>query len=885
LIPAGPAYLACEAQAIGATPVTRATFFPYPWPNGVSAAGDFVQCAFVSPDRIQAHYHGFTGGYWISPALTANLQVPTSPAVISWQWNCPGFNLLLYYRGGDDPSALAAAAWTLVNQGGTIQIYSYYQFKLTLMGYRAWAENALSDAGDFTAYAVGSAGDPCDSYASEAHVPGDPRTFIEALQPRGEYAVVRDIVEAGSVSMEAPKAFDNLVAGAHSGLRLHNGQRNFVDGFWVPAPLFSANKSSFFLAGQNWHENLMVKIELGWFKGGWFKNEFGADPWLAPSYSDFITLFLGRVTKWGPVTRTADAPQTAEVYAADAIMDCLQKRICLPGADGMPAPLTYGEFLCPAEAVSGWSPAPVVKSAAFAQPNYNELDTVVASGGGAFSLIAPGITAPQAFQCQTSGANHKAYGVLGLSHAAGDLFATGTLTILEAPAAPLDQNLVLFEILDAGTSKLTVSVDSTGALLATLSGPDPSVSKQCDFNIQAYVGVPLNFGVLLSPEKPGYVKIFVNNDEVLDLKHYMAYHFWVHPLKFHFGTQVTAAETWKIAFENVQVQAKYYLNAFRVTGGPFASLGPVYIDFRAQPDAKAYTKNSITYEQRLERFPEYGLVQFSTYIAPGGAWDEEFEISGDVLVRVVENAGGRHALAIITDLLDRAGLTPYVDAAALAAAYLAVPDDIINARFAGGAVESRGLKDYASLGLTVAEALKEICSRCLYWIFVDAGKIKIVPYTAAPLVTPTDPRQILTASNKWENNQVIDLENINAFVTVIYGWYDRNPNLHYVAGSQEAGGQGTGLDFSWAGPVACENRLVAVAKAELLWKFLSPQERLDPVTTTLAGARLEIMTDVVSLEDELLSDAPVNYLITGKEVGLDQGNRMTTLQLIRFLGA
>jgi hypothetical protein len=130
-------------------------------------------------------------------------------------------------------------------------------------------------------------------------------------------------------------------------------------------------------------------------------------------------------------------------------------------------------------------------------------------------------------------------------------------------------------------------------------------------------------------------------------------------------------------------------------------------------------------------------------------------------------------------------------------------------------------------------------------------------------------------------------------VTVIYGWYDRNPNLHYVAGTQEFGGLetgvdgpvGTGLDFSWAGPVACENRLVAVAKAELLLKFLSPQERIDPVTTTLAGARLEIMTDVVSLEDEILSDAPVNYLITGKEVDLDQGNRMTTLQLIRFLGA
>ena len=881
-------YKAYEALPRGTTPSIRATFLPYYWSNGINADGEFNECAFVTPDRIQADYHGFTGGYWISPVLTANLQVPFSPAIASWNWNYPGFDVLLYWRGADSITALATTDWTLLEQGGTVQIYPYYQFMLTLEGYRAWAvedpdSNDLwddsdwsgwsgfsgesDDPDDFTAWAVDVAGvEAEEGYAAEENVPGDSLTYIEALQLLGEFTVMRDIEQAGSVSMEAPEDFSDLVAGSHSGLLLNNRQGAFVDSVWVPAPLFSPNKSSFFLSQQDWYD-LQLKIELGWSKGGWFRSGFGEDEWLSEGFTDFVTLFLGKVKSWGPVNRAVGSPNNVEVYAEDFILDCLQKRICLPAADGTPAPLTYGEFLVQADPIIARSVIPPLKTATFEDNNFNELAYKVESGGGVFSIVTPGldgISGTRAARATITGANQSAYGVLQVP-VAGELFATGKIRFSTIPAAPANLNMTFLKIVDAaGVSNFAIQVYNTGDIYSLQGG-------QSKFNLQAYEGVPLEFGIWTVPGTPGHWRLWISGEEILTHDDTTL---TTLPSAIHFGAITGgAAESWVIDFDDIMVWDHYHRNAFVVPGAPFAALGPVYLDNIAQPESKAVG----AYTQTLIRLPEYGMVQFDSD-------DPEFEVSGDVMVRVVENAGGRHALAIITDLLDRAGLTPYIDAAALAAAYLAVPDDIINARFEGGAAESRGLKDYASLGLPIADALKEICSRCLYWIFVDAGNIKIVPYTAAPLVTPTDPLQILTASNKWENSQVIDLANVHAFVTVIYGWYDRNPAFNYVAGTQEPGGQGIGLDFSWGGAVATENRLIAMAKADLLLKFLSAQERIDPVITTLAGARLELMSDVVNLADELLSDAPINYLIAAKEVGLDLENRMTTLTLRRILG-
>ena len=876
MIPAGAEYLAEEARLIGAAPAVRATLLPYLWPNGVNAGGTFDHAAFVGPDRIQANYEGFdVESSWISPVLTSRLQVPTSPAVITWGWNSPGFDMFLFWRSADSTTALAAASWELVNQGDTLQIKPYYQFILALVPYRAWVVDAVGDADDFTAWAEDSPGnlDAYQGFAAPVNVPRDVLTYIADLELLGEFTIVQDIEQAGNVSMEAPNAFDNLVAGSHSGLLLNNRQ---VDSAGVPAPLFSPNKSSFVFGSQDWY-GALLRIDLGWkIGGGWFGDGWMESPWFGGDFTEFVPLFLGKITKWGPVSRAVDQdgkaqPNTVEVYAKDFITDCLQKRICLPAADGSPAPLTFGEFLCKADPIVGWSPAPILRSAYFEAPNYNELDHVVALGGGAFSLVTPGLTGARAFRCAVTGANQTAYGSIALPFS-GEIFVTGTMRFSVAPGAPANLNMIFLQAIDAtGAADFTIGVDNTGAIYSTLGG-------QSKFNILAYLDVPLSFGLWFSPTNPGYARLWINVDEVLA---YQAGLSGEHPLEVRFGAQTAGvAENWTIDFDGIEVRTKYYLDAFQVPGAPFTSIGPVYIDDLAQPDTQTVMNNSVNYTQILTRFPEYGMVQFIST-------DPQFKPSGQVMIRVVENAGGRHALYIIEALLAAAGLTAYVDVPTLAAAYAAVPDDVVNARFESGSGNKMDkfdkvatLKDFASLGMIVADALKEITSRFLYWIFVDHGVIKIIPYTGTP---PASPAMALTASNLYEATQIIDLDSLNAFVTAIFGWYDRNPSLFYVAGTQTAGGQGTGLDFTWNSPVACENPVIVKAKVELLLKFLSAQERLEPVRTSLAGARLELM-EVASVDDVLLGDVPANYWITRKEVGLDPGSRETTLQLMRFLG-
>jgi hypothetical protein len=264
--------------------------------------------------------------------------------------------------------------------------------------------------------------------------------------------------------------------------------------------------------------------------------------------------------------------------------------------------------------------------------------------------------------------------------------------------------------------------------------------------------------------------------------------------------------------------------------------------------------------------------------------DPDFKPSGEVRIRVVENAGGRHALYIIEDIIDQAGLTSYVDATALAAAYIACPDDLINARFEGSGNERFGLRDYSKLGIPAGDCLKEILSRMMYWLFIDAGTIKIVPYDG---IAPTSPAMAFTASNMHEATQEfgIGADEICAYVTAIYGWYERNPSLCYVAGSPSSGAQGNGLDYSWGGsPVVCESLSVVKAKADLLFIFLSAREMINPIRTKrFQAARLELMTDVVSMSDVILNDVAENCRLLRKDIILDQP-REVALTLLRLLG-
>lgn len=685
------------------------------------------------------------------------------------------------------------------------------------------------------------------SYAADANHSGDVQTYIKDVALLGEYPIADDDIEAaGSITMEARATPGELVAGSLSGLLLNNRQVDPVTG--APAPYFSPRKSSFIFGG----------APLAWY-GKELRVDFG---YRLPSgeVSGMITLGLFKIPKWGPPVRAADAsgklqPHTCGIYGKDWIAELFNKKICLPAADGTPQPLTYGEFLLGASAVVGTSPAPVLWAATFADGNYNELDHVQSTGGGVgISLVAPGLTGNYSFRTQTTGANQARYGTKSLT-AAGEMFVEGSLCFQDIPATPANANFTFLQLLDAaGSPVVSMTVDNTGAIYESHAG-------QSKFNIAAYAGVKLPFVIW---SDGSHFRFWVNGDEILTWDGSLAA---VQTLLFGAMTGATA-ESWTIDWGGIQIKPKYYLNAYRVDGWPFAAIGQVYIDNVAQPD-------SVTvggYTQTLTRFPEWGLVQFTSN-------DPQFKLSSDVQFRVIMHAGGKHAVDVLAELTTLAGGTP--DAATFAAAKAAVPDDLINARFESSNTSNKNRSpiDRAGQGRTVADCLKDICSRMLYWFLVDHGTVRLFAYTGTP---PASPVMTLDDDALTDAEPSTDNDAPKTYVAVKWGRYDWNSGLSALIGDPDAG-DGEELDFAFgSSPVVIENEALARGKATLFLKLLQAQERWEPVKTKLLQARLELL-DPVAVNDPVLMDAVLNCWLTRKELTLDPP-RESTLQLLNFLG-
>ena len=866
MITASPEYQGLEAIKHGAIPAVRAMISPYYYPNGITAAASYVNCSYIAPGRVQVDFGAVTAS-WTSPIIyTTN----PGPAVITWIENIAGYDLVLYWRNGLSADEVNAAAWLPLSQGDQINIAeAYYQFMAIWTGIRCWASDVgATDDGTF-AYAEDSPGglDIWQGYAVDG-VEGV--SYLENLLIAGAFDITNDIEGAGTLTLEVPKQFDEIIAGAHSGFTVNNRQRDPFTG--LPTPSYSYRKSSFIFASDSDWYGKKISVEIG-FKG--------FDGVLHTNLA-----FVGRLIKWGPIMRAISSgaiqPNTCALYALDWISDLLNHRIAMPAADGTPRPLTFGEFLLDGQPVVGWSPDTPIKTAKFEGDNYNELSHLLVSGGGAASLITPGLTQLWAMRNQVSGANQVAAGQLNLPGAAGELFVTGNLRVQALPITIAAHNCDILRFANAaGITVFNISFDATGEVYSPLTASDQSSGNQ--FNILPYIGQKIPFAMWLRAGNPGYAGLWINGTQALTFTGDTSS--WL-PSSFIFGAMTKdVAENWTVDFDDIQIYNKYYDNAFQVFGGPFAGIKEVLIDGIAQPDTKTVVNNSVTYTQSLTRLPQYGLIQFKST-------DPQFNLSGTVQMRVVMNAGGMHPVDVIQSILTLVGIQGYIDTVSFAAAKVATPNDIINARFEDQGGNSdvpnkrQGIVDYSNVGMTAANAIKEIIRRCLYFFFIDAGQIKIIPYTGTP---PADPVLSLDQSSLFECDPTIDMDMLITYVSVTYGAYATNPSLFYTAGIFTDDGQGASLDLSWASPVASEAYDMAKAKTDLLLKFLSAQERLDPVRMNLVGMRLELM-DPVSAYDPFLMDAPTTYWVMRKQIQLDAphmgsgGQREVDLQLIRFLG-
>lgn len=832
-----------EAKKTGAVPIALFTILPFYHKTGVAVgSGTFLETSYLNPDKIQADYHGFAEGYWYSPVMSAGLGRYPSPAVVGLDYNTPGYTMTLKWRSAMTPTLLAAASWQTVALGETVQVYAYYQWGVWWAGYRCWAQAPADPEDDYTAWAQpAGVSDGYDSYAGDTVHPFDSQAYIYLALLTGEFPVpLGDVDIAGQVTSEAPFDFSEIMAGDHT-LILSNRHR---DAQGQAVPRYSPHRDSFIFAGETDWFRRQLRIDFGYVRPG-----------TGGRIVDTFLLYLGQIRRWGPLPSAVDEegqaqPHTVEIYSKDWIAQALEKRIGLPDDDGNPQPLIYGEVLAEATEISGRGLGDPLKTAQFEKGTFDELDGSAAGGGGVLSInsITP-LAGLKSLRAAVVGASQNAYGIIGLREPADELFCQMKWRFAAMPASPANDNVTLFKFRDgAGATVARFYVNTAGKLVAVMA--DGITEKESDWSVATHDGIRADLSLWVKCGASGVanVSLWVSGDQVLDWSDIDLTGLQAKDLVFGL-IQGAAAESWTVDIDDIRLWNSYLDNAYQIFGGPFTEIKTVYVD------KMVYSKSTIA------KYPQYGVVAFSEMTTDDPP--KRQKVSGSVMLRVVKN-DLKHPVDIIEALLTEAGLNEYLNAAAFAAGKAATPDDVVGCRFED---------------MRLADAITEICSRCLYKFYVDHGEIKITPYLGTP---PAAAELSLGPEELRETSPVFDMEDSRDGVMVKWGWFDRNPDLSYVAGDR-SGGEAVEIDLTLDSPVATESEVMAKQKADALLKRLQyGREVLDPVRLSLRGARLEL-GDGVEISDSYLLESARIYEDFQKIVSLGPPYE-TDLRLARFLG-
>lgn len=841
-------------------PFFRFVISPHYFLPGVGAGlGTFVNMTFVSPEKLLVTTGSATAS-WTSAALRATVGEFPAEADVTYTLNAPGYVAAVEFRTAATAAGLSGASWAAVSDGGTVDLYEYYQWRVTWTGYRCMAEDAEEDADGLTAYAVDTAGDDYDSYASDGTA-GDNTAYLDRMRIAGEYPIDQgDILEAGTLSLDVPVDFGSLVAGDHTLVLLNR------DGKYSPG-----HKNFIFYGETYWHRKRLT-IEMGY--------EGPAGP------TDTITLYAGIILRWGPVRREIGGDgqlgaTVAEVYSRDLIADLGEKRIGRPNSEGDPQPLWFGEYLAEAAALGDRTLTGAQKAVGFEDGSTNELTAVETGGDGAVTVITDDPYAGDyCVKFTATGTGAYGRGRLDLpATAQGTLFTVG-LKFAEIPAAPVDKNMCFMELHTGAGSNFLLYVASDFTVWAYHASAG---WKETNWVINENNGVWLRVSLALYVAVSGVFKVFVNGDEVLVWEHNWSTN---EVLGGRAGISLSAAEAgWELHADSWEMCNDWQPQVWQVPGGPFESIGAVYhngalqmarpVERVLRPEQSyqvwapinqgfstigqwvpVYVAAETITEESFTRYPQFGAVVFAI----------DTEVTGSVLFRVRKNSL-THPVDICEALLGEVGADGYADAASFAAARAATPDDAVGCKFQD---------------MTVAEALQSLGKKALLQIVGDHGAVKIAAYTgeapgAADLVL--DESLAVATTPTWPG------ENIKNKISARYGWFERNNRLRYEASDAQSiayiGELDKELDLTYGSEVASESAAMVQNKVNALLTRLKMDTVVLEARASLAAARLEL-GDVVQVESEVLG-AAAKYHVFGKRINM-MPPRGAELILVRFRG-
>lgn len=863
MIPSPNAYFtAQEARKRGAEPVFTFVITPHYFLNGVAAgSGTFTDMTFVSPDRLQVDSDAATAS-WVSPALQATVEDYPTTVEITFTVNYPGYTVVVEYRTATSSAGLSAASYAAVDSGDEISLYEFYQWKVTWTAYRSQAVDVVGDANSLTAYAIDSEPDDYVSYASDS-VDGDNAAYIEDVNLAGEFTLARDdVLDNGEVSLDCSSSFGELVAGEHT-LVLTNKDHKY-----------SQHHDNFIFAGetQDYQKDLIVR--MGYRRPG-------------TSIIDSFTLYRGTIMKWGPVSLAVDKkgklqPLIATVYTRDIISYLLKRRIGRPASNGDPQPLIYGTYLAEAEELADQALNDPVLSADFEEGTPDDLTSTTTAGSGTVTISADDPYEGD-YQCRfnVETDSDKAWGELSSVAAFQGLLATVWLKFSAMPAEPGDKNLVFMRLLFAGGATADFYVDNDFRVWMYFGGGYFETEWYLNQNDDTWVRVSLG----LYAASDGILKMWVNGDEVLTYDGDWSGYPGV-GLRVGLDKTIRPLGTsggWQLDTDNWELTSGWEPQVYKIFGGPFTQIGTVYQDAAvmvAKPVSRSFTTPYTAtswwgYRPGPGNWTTYNFTgavpssaaTFTKDLVNGAiifAYPQE--VGGTVLARVTAN-DLTHPVDIIEALLTEAGVESYIDSTSFAAAKAALPDDSLACRFED---------------VSVTDAIKEICDKCLLHCVVDAGEVKLLPYSGA---APTSADLVVDKSMLSSIETTVDHSEMWDRVAVRWGWHDRNKRLRYEADYPEAPAElrdiEQEIDLTWGQMVATENAGMAKEKADRLLTRHKLQQEVVEASGVLSLARLEL-GDVVELDSAFYGD-PWYYRVYGKRLSMSPPYGVD-LVLMRHLG-
>lgn len=860
MIPASDAWIAQE-NGPAPEPVYFATFLPHYFRTGVAAgSGTFVSISFIAPGRLQVD-EGAGLAIWTSPILAALVANYPTSIVPTWSLDHPGFECAVEYRTATTSAGLAAASWQplVVNEANAV--YRYYQWRITFVPVRAWSFDTVeeAEASGSSAWALDT-DDPTDPYVSFAVDTAFTGTvaFIDNVLFTGIYEIdPADIKDWGTIVEQCSPTPGDLVAGSHT-LVLANKDNKYS--------LYHAN---FVFAEEPITLKKKLRLEMA------YRLPDG-------TYTERQIRYEGTVQDWGPTPGGAKdktsgqlTEHTATIVTRDLIADIQDLKIGMPDDDLTPNPLVMGEVFRQLDQMADQTLGDPDAAVDFEGGDTTGLAGVDSGSGGVVAVESTDpINGDYYLHTEVANAGAFAKGRLDLAAAGVEVLFTTQIRFTAIPDVPVDKNMYFMGLFDnAGHENVKFYVGSDFRVYAYAAGE----YKETDWYVNRDVGEVKTVSTGVSGYAVGTLKLWVNGNEVLT---------WDgdwHSLSIKgsfFGPHNGAtAESWILDWDDPTIYPNWWPQLFRAYGGPFASIGTVYVEgaIRVGPEPLNANQNrrnlrfgsagvqtslvsGTTQTTGVEKYPEYGAVVFTDY---------SNKISGTVAAYLRKD-DTIHWVDAVRNLLAEKGYDQYLDEDAAAAAKTATPDD------------SAG---YYFQEMTIGDGIKALSSTCLFSFFRTADKLKIKAYTG---VAPTSyDFELGPAPGKLQSWAPVRHEReVKNKITVKYGRYAQSNRFCKIAKDDESikylGVLDSEIDMSWgSGCIGSDNGAMAQRKANALLNRLVGGSLEDAQISGLNLARVQagdvVRVNVADLGEPILMD------VVSTEISLMPPGG-TTVALNKFLG-